>query len=176
MGDLALKILGVACAAGSVWFAAHMFTHQEGGPRINAIEDFAIFAQPNRIHAVEAAVRAAADAGASRKTGRAISIDMTPIGVAASNPASDGASARPDRKPAATQDIKITALSDRDALLETPDGYRRVAIGDEIPEIGKIIAIRRMDEYWILIGSLRSLAQVASPREGGLPDKGGVRP
>jgi hypothetical protein len=64
MGDLALKILGVACAAGSVWFAAHMFTHQAGGPRINSMEDFAIFAQPNRIHAVEAAVRAAADSGA----------------------------------------------------------------------------------------------------------------
>jgi hypothetical protein len=175
MGDLALKILGVACAAGSVWFAAHMFTHQEGGPRVNAMEDFAIFAQPNRIHAVEAAVRAAADAGSARKTGRAISIDMTPIGVAASHPASNAAPDRPDRKQDIRQDLRISALSDRDALLETPEGYRRVAIGDEIPEIGKIIAIRRLDDYWILVGSLRSLAQIASPPEGGV-SRGGAKP
>ena len=57
MADLALKGAGLACAIGSVWFAAHMLTH-EGAPRVNAIEDFAIFAQPNRLHAVEAAVRA----------------------------------------------------------------------------------------------------------------------
>ena len=173
MGDLALKILGVACAAGSVWFAAHMFTHQEGGPRINAMEDFAIFAQPNRIHAVEAAVRAAADSGSARKTGRAIAIDMTPIGVAASRPAANAGTARPDRRQDARQDLRISALSDRDALLETPEGYRRVAIGDEIPEIGKIIALRRLDDYWILVGSLRSLAQIASPPEGGVARGGG---
>jgi hypothetical protein len=175
MGDLALKMMGVACAAGSVWFAAHMFTHQEGGPRINAMEDFAIFAQPNRIHAVEAAVRAAADSGAARKTGRAIAIDMTPIGVAASHPAANAGPARPDRNEDIRQDLRISALSDSDALLETPEGYRRVAIGDEIPEIGKIIAIRRLDDYWILVGSLRSLAQVALPPEGGV-SRAGVRP
>jgi hypothetical protein len=101
---------------------------------------------------------------------------MTPIGVASESPPSNGAPARPDPKDGPKQDIRISALSDRDALIETPDGYRRVAIGDEIPEIGKIIAIRRMDEYWILIGSLRSLAQVASPPEGGLSQNGGVRP
>ena len=60
MSDLALKAAGLACAAGSVWFAVHMFNHQEAGPRVNAMEDFAIFAQPNRTRAVEAAVRAAA--------------------------------------------------------------------------------------------------------------------
>ena len=59
MADLALKGAGLACAFGSVWFAAHMLTHQGGAPRVTAIEDFAIFAQPNRLHAVEAAVRAA---------------------------------------------------------------------------------------------------------------------
>ncbi len=167
MADLALKMVGVACAAGSVWFAAHMFTHQEGGPRVNAIEDFAIFAQPNRIHAVEAAVRAAAMDGETRKTGRAIAIDMTPIGVAPS---------RPSTKPASTRrDLKIVELNARDALIETPDGYRRVNVGDEIPEIGKIISIRRMGEYWVVVASLRSLAQVAPPLETG-PLPAGGRP
>ncbi len=80
MADLALKGAGLACAIGSVWFAAHMLTH-EGAPRVNAIEDFAIFAQPNRLHAVEAAVRADAIESDARKTGRVIAIDMTPVGV-----------------------------------------------------------------------------------------------
>ena len=70
MADFALKSVGVACAFGSIWFAAHMVTHQEGGPRVNAMEDFAIFAQPNRIHAVEAAVKAAAlESDAERAAG-----------------------------------------------------------------------------------------------------------
>jgi hypothetical protein len=100
---------------------------------------------------------------------------MTPIGVAASHPASDAATARADRKREPGQDLRISALSDRDALLETPEGYRRVAIGDEIPEIGKVIAFRRLGDYWILVGSLRSLAQIASPPEGGV-SRGGGRP
>jgi len=41
---------------------------------------------PNRIHAVEAAVKAAAVESDSHRTGRAITIDMTPIGVVPTNP------------------------------------------------------------------------------------------
>jgi hypothetical protein len=150
MTDLALKGTGLACAFGSFWFAAHMLTHQGGAPRVNAIEDFAIFAQPNRIHAVEAAVRAEAIESDARKTGRAIAIDMTPVGVT-----------RPDsRKPgAARRDLRILELSGEGALIETADGYRRVKVGDEIPDIGKIISIRSMGHYWVLAASLRSVAQ-----------------
>ncbi len=176
MGDLALKSLGVACAVGSVWLATHMFTHQEGGPRINAMEDFALFAQPNRIHAVEAAVREAVAEGAARKTGRAITIDMTPIGVATARAAPDAVPTPTDPRRNSTQDLRqdlrIAELSDSNALLETPEGYRRVVVGDEIPEIGKIIAIRRMEGYWVLVGSFRSLAQAAPPPESGLVHPG----
>jgi hypothetical protein len=167
MGDLTLKSVGVACAVGSVWFAAHMVTHQDGGPRVNAMEDFAIFAQPNRIHAVEAAVRAAAIESDARKTGRAISIDMTPIGVVPVNPSPKPAPPR--------REVRIVELNAEDALIETPEGYRRVKIGDEIQEIGKIISIRRMGEYWIVVASLRSLAQAAPSIESS-PFRGGGAP
>jgi hypothetical protein len=168
MADLALKTVGVACAAGSVWFAAHMFTHQEGGPRVNAMEDFAIFAQPNRIHAVEAAVRAAAVEGEGRKNGRAIAIDMTPIGVVSSH--------RSPKPGPVSRDLRIVEMNGQDALLETAEGYRRVSVGDEIPEIGKIISIRRMGEYWVVVASLRSLAQVAPPPEADLSREGRAYP
>ena len=168
MGDLVLKTMGVACAASSVWFAAHMFTHQEGGPRVNAMEDFAIFAQPNRIHAVEAAVRAAAIEGEGRKNGRAIAIDMTPIGVVPSR--------RAPKPGPVSRDLHIVELNANDALLETSDGYRRVTVGDEIPEMGKIISIRRMGEYWVLVASLRSLAQLAPPSETAHARLGGANP
>ncbi len=155
MADFALKSVGVACAFGSVWFVGYMATHQDGGPRVNAMEDFAIFAQPNRIHAVEAAVKAAALESDARKTGRAISIDMTPTGAV---------SLREQPKAGAPRhDVKIIELSAEEALIETPDGYRRVKPGDEIPEIGKVISIRRMGEYWVVVASLRSLAQAVPP-------------
>ena len=157
MADLALKSIGVACAFGSVWFVGYMATHQEGGPRVNAMEDFAIFAQPNRIHAVEAAVKAAALELDGRTTGHAISIDMTPTGAV---------SVRENHRPAQERhDVKIVELNADDALIETADGYRRVKPGDEIPEIGKIISIRKMGEYWVVVASLRSLAQAAPPTD-----------
>ena len=152
MSDLALKAIGFACAAGSVWFAVFMFAHQDGGPRIYAMQDFAIFAQPNRVKAVEAAVRAAAE-GRTRGPKRSISIDMTPVGAVPARPEAGG---QPERR-----NVRIVELNDDNALLESANGFRRVRIGDEAPEIGRIIAIRRISDYWVVVASRRSLAQVA---------------
>jgi hypothetical protein len=153
MSDIALKGVGLACAAGSVWFAVHMFSHQDGGPRINAMEDFAIFAQPKRVLAVEAAVRAAAVEGKARKGAPALSIDMTPVGSASPPFAPPPGPEHPV--------VKIVALHEEDALLETKDGYRRVRVGDESPELGKIISLRRIGDYWVVVATGRSVAQVA---------------
>jgi hypothetical protein len=152
MSDLALKNLGVACAVASTWFAAHMLTHQ-GPPRVNAIEDFAIFAQPNRMQAVESALRATGLKGGAIRTNGAVAIDMTPIGVT-----------REDEKPdAARRDVRIVELNGEGALIETTDGFRRVKAGDELPDIGKVISVRRMGDYWVLVASQRSLAQAVPP-------------
>ncbi|PPQ32352.1 hypothetical protein CCR94_05965 [Rhodoblastus sphagnicola] len=144
------------CAAGSVWFAAHMVNHQGEAPRVWAMEEFSLFTQPNRVRAVEAAVRSVPMQNDPRRTGRVLEIDMTPIG------------ATQVRQPvksenAARRDLRIVDLNADSALLETTEGYRRIKVGDELPEIGRIIAIRRMAEYWIVVASLRSLAQAAPP-------------
>jgi hypothetical protein len=153
MTDLALKSLGVACACGSAWFAAHMLSHQ-GAPRVNAIEDFAIFAQPNRMQAVESALRAAGLKGGAIRTNGALAIDMTPIGV----------TPREDEKPdPARRDMRIVEMSSEGALIETSDGFRRVKAGDELPDIGRVISVRRMGDYWVLVASQRSLAQAVPP-------------
>jgi hypothetical protein len=162
MSDLALKSVGLACAAGSVWFAVFMFNHQDGGPRIYDMKDFAIFAQPNRVKAVEAAVRAAALEGRTRGPKRAITIDMTPVGAVPANPAGKG--------PPEHHDVHIVELNDDNALLESNNGFRRVRVGDDAPEIGKIIAIRQMGDYWVVVASRRSLAQVAPPVPEGPPE------
>jgi len=154
MSDWALKGIGVACAAGSVCFAAYMFNHQGEAPRVWAMEEFRLFAQPNRVRAVEAAVRSLPAQNDPRRTGRVLEIDMTPIGATQIR-----ASAKSDSAP--RRDLRIVELNSDSALLETTEGYRRIQVGDELPEIGKIIAIRRMAEYWIVVASLRSLAQAA---------------
>ncbi len=159
MSDLALKAVGLACAAGSLWFAVFMFTHQDGGPRIYAMQDFAFFAQPNRVKAVDAAVRAAAAEGRSRGPKRAISIDMTPVGAVSTRPEA--------RVPPERRNVRVVELNDDNALLESENGFRRVRVGDEAPEIGRIIAIRRMGDYWVVVASRRSLAQVAPLIPGG---------
>jgi hypothetical protein len=154
MSDIALKSLGLACAAGSVWFAVHMFTHQEGGPRIYAMQDFAIFAQPNRVRAVEAAVRAASRADELRKSGRAIAIDMTPVGAVPPR----AAPAQPGRDRPAP---RIADIGDDSALLETERGFRRVRVGEDSAEVGRILSIRKLADYWIVVGAERSIAQRA---------------
>ena len=110
MSDLALKSVGLACAAGSVWFAVFMFSHQDGGPRIYDMKDFAIFAQPNRVKAVETAVRVAAADGRARGSRRAIAIDMTPVGAVPARPEATG---EPQRR-----DVRIVELNADNALLE----------------------------------------------------------
>lgn len=154
MSDFALKSAGLLCAAGSVALAVFMFTHQEGGPRINAMEDFAVFAQPNRLRAVEAAVRAATLDARARNVHKPILIDMTPIGSTGARPAR-----RESETPAG---LRIVDLSERSALLEWRDGYRRVFVGDEAPALGRVISIRKLEEFWVVVGSSRSLAQAAS--------------
>jgi hypothetical protein len=161
MSDLALKAVGLACAAGSVWFAVFMFNHQDSGPRIYAMQDFAIFAQPNRVKAVEAAVRAAAAEGRTRGPKRMLTIDMTPVGAVPPRPE---AKAQPERR-----QVRIVELNEDNALLESENGFRRVRMGDEAPEIGRVIAIRRMGDYWVVVASQRSLAQVAPAIPQGPP-------
>jgi len=155
LSDLALKGVGLACAAGSVWFAAYMVNHQGEAPRINAMEEFALFTQPNRVRAVEAAIRGTPAQNDPRRTGKVLEIDMTPIGATRVHTPSKADSPR--------RDLRIVELNPNSALLETSEGYRRIKVGDDMPEIGKIIAIRRMSEYWIVVASERSLAQAAPP-------------
>lgn len=155
MSDWTLKGVGLACAAGSVWFAAYMANHQGEAPRINAMEEFALFAQPNRVRAVEAALRGAPAQSDPKRTGKVLEIDMTPIGATQIR--------APAKAETARRDLRIVELNADSALLETSQGYRRIRVGDDMPEIGKIIAIRRMSEYWIVVASVRSLAQAAPP-------------
>ena len=132
-------------------------TTRASAPRVNAMEDFALFAQPNRLRAVEAAVRAVPAQNDPRRTGRA----------ARNRHDADRRHAQSTRRrkpePAAPRPAHRRTQSGESALLETAEGYRRIQVGDEIPDIGKIIAIRRMSDYWIVVASLRSLAQAAPP-------------
>ena len=153
MADLALKGVGLAahsvrCGSSATWPRIRRVGPGSTPWRISRFSP-----QPNRIHAVEAAVKAAALESDARRTGRAISIDMTPTGAV---------SLHEQHKPGpARHDVRIIELNAEDALIETPEGYRRVKPGDEIPEIGKIISIRKMGEYWVVVASLKSLAQIA---------------
>jgi hypothetical protein len=64
---------------------------------------------------------------------------------------------------AGRRDIRILELGANAALIETPEGYRRIRPGDGVEDLGKIISIRRMGEYWVVVASLRSLVQAAPP-------------
>ena len=81
IGDWALKGVGLD-VRGRLHLVRGLYGQSRGrAPRVNGMEDFALFAQPNRLRALEAAVRALPAQTDPRRTGRLLEIDMTPIGA-----------------------------------------------------------------------------------------------
>lgn len=154
VSDFGIKLVGLACAIGSVGFAGHMFT-QNGPPRLYAMEEFGIFAQPKRAQAVEAALQADANKLEEKRPpdGKSLALDLTPVGVVPSH------SKHTRRRERAS--VRIVRLNPDEALLETPDGFQSVRVGDQLPDMGQIIAIRQSGQYWVVVASLRSVVQAA---------------
>ena len=154
MSDFGIKLAGLACAIGSVGFAAHMLT-QDGPPRLYALEEFGVFAQPKRAQAVEAALQADTARQEEKKPadGKSLAVDLTPIGAV---PVHSKHTRRRERA-----SVRIVRSNADEALLETPDGFQSVRVGDLLPDMGQIIAIRQSGQYWVVVASLRSVVQAA---------------
>lgn len=137
--DLAMGAVGVGLAGTSAVFAIYMVANSDQGPRINGVENLAIFAQP---------VTTPYRGGASRVPEP--EFDMTPVGsvrmrqaVAPSSP-----------PPIVTKIVPgyvMRGYFQGAALVQGPDGFINVKVGAEIEGLGRVIAIEARGRNLVVI-------------------------
>ena len=154
--DRLLAASGVAIACSTLAFAGYMVADTSRQPRIAGIEYLSIFARPSHSPVIAAQREAPVVAEASNQPA-APSIDPTPTGSilerAASGqpvnliltPIRDVASMAP------SSPYKILDVSRGEALIASQIGSRRVRAGDIVPELGRVDAIERRGDHWVLL-------------------------
>ncbi|MDB5643233.1 MAG: hypothetical protein JWN07_2550 [Hyphomicrobiales bacterium] len=125
--DLAVGACGLGLAGSSVAFAAFMISTSDQGPRINAAEKLAIFAQP----------ASAPYTGGSTRSPRGPDLDFTPTGSVRARTAY--------QQPAIAEKIAagytMRGYSQGEALVQGPDGFMNVKVGAEIQGLGRVLGI-----------------------------------
>jgi hypothetical protein len=157
--DRVLAAVGVMTALSSLAFAGYMVADADRPPRIAGLEYLSIFARPGHAGAGDP------PAGAETPKVAARSVDPTPTG---SIPDKAGAS-RPvnfiiapmrsiDPSPSdassssfSSYPYKLLDVLNGEALVQTDIGLRHVKAGDLLPDLGRINAIERRGDHWVLL-------------------------
>jgi hypothetical protein len=168
--DGALAGVGVVIALSSLAFAGYMVSDVDRAPRIAGMEYLSIFARPShgnpvtqtRAGVIVAGTEPADDAPAidPTPTGSIPQIDRTPT---ASIPGRADASrtinlvAPPPMRVTApiapappASPYKLLDVLNGEALVQTDVGLRHVRAGDTLPDLGRINAIEKRGDHWVL--------------------------
>lgn len=154
--DRALAVCGVLIAFSSLAFAGYMLADADGPPRIAGPEYLSIFARPS--HSIVAAQQRIAPIAAEAPTRlTAEAIDPTPTG-SISNKIASGQPVNLIMTPMRDLEAKapyasytLLDVSNGEALIQSDIGFRSVRVGDVLPDIGRINAIERRGDRWILL-------------------------
>jgi hypothetical protein len=154
--DRALAVCGVLIACSSLAFAGYMLADANGPPRIAGMEYLSIFARPS--HPIAAAQQPMAPVAEEAPTRLAAeTIDPTPTG-SISNKIASGQPVNFIMTPIRDLEAKapyaaytLLDVSNGEALIQSNVGFRSVRVGDVLPEIGRINAIERLGDHWVLL-------------------------
>jgi hypothetical protein len=154
--DRLLAASGVAIACSTLAFAGYMVADSDRPPRIAGMEYLSIFARPSHPPVATAQREAPIAAEASNQPAAAL-IDPTPTGSILDR----AASGRPvnliltpirdvDSKTPSSP-YRILDVSKGEALIANQTGSRRVRAGDIVPDLGRINAIEKRGDHWVLL-------------------------
>jgi len=175
--DIMLAASGVAIALSSMVFAGYMVADVDRPPRIAGMEYLSVFAKPN--HALAADERIAARPLASATINLAAqSIDPTPTGSIADK-SGGGRQVNliltPDLilTPTRNGDLKtppspykLLDVANGEALLQSDVGFRHVRAGDTLPDFGRINAIEKRGDHWVMLTQNGAPLEWPSPSPG----------
>ena len=134
-GEWALRLTGVALAIGSTAFASRMITNTDYHPQFAGMEYLSIFNKPS--------TTLAARIKGPRLARHDTSVDYAPVG--AINPA---------RNERVAKDFTLLEASFDFAIVKTPRGdIVRVAPGYEFERVGRVVAVKRRGDDWVVVTS-----------------------
>jgi hypothetical protein len=126
IGEIMWGLAGIGLAGSSVAFASYMIANSDAGPRINGADQLAIFAKPaNNPY----------NGGGQRADRPAF--DTMPVGTVRAR--TTAVSVSPVEKVAAGYYMR--GYSQGAALVQGPDGFVTVKVGDLIEGVGRVTAI-----------------------------------
>ncbi|MGO9758601.1 MAG: hypothetical protein ACLPNY_18525 [Roseiarcus sp.] len=154
--DRILGASGVVIACSSLAFAGYMLADKDRPPRIAGMEYLSIFARPSHSAAPAAPIEAPVMAQAANPPATQ-AIDPTPTGSILDQ----AASGRPvnlvltpmrtiDAR-AAPSSYSILDVANGQALVASESDARRVKVGDVVPDFGRINAIEKRGDHWVVL-------------------------
>jgi hypothetical protein len=154
--DRLLAASGVAIACSTLAFAGYMVADSDRPPRIAGMEYLSVFARPSHSPVATAQREAPVAAEASNQPAAPL-IDPTPTGSILDRAASGrpvNLILTPIRDVDSTtppSPYRILDVSKGEALIANQTGSRRVRAGDIVPELGRINAIEKRGDHWVLL-------------------------
>jgi len=153
--DRLLAASGVVIACSSLAFAGYMLADSDRPPRIAGMEYLSIFARPSHSLATAAQLKAPLAAEATNRLA-APSIDPTPTGsifdkAASGQPVNLILTPMRNIDPKAPPSpYRILDVSNGEAVIANQTGFRRVRAGDILPDLGRVNAIEKRGDHWVL--------------------------
>jgi hypothetical protein len=167
-GDRMLAASGVLIAFSSLAFAGYMLADTDAPPRIAGLEYLSIFARPS--HSIAAAQPPAPPVEEEPPARLAEQpIDPTPTGsipskIASGQPVNLVLTPLRDADPKAPHvSYKLLDVSDGEALIQSDVGFRQVKAGDILPDLGRINAIERRGDHWVLLSQKGAALESTPP-------------
>jgi hypothetical protein len=154
--DRILAASGVVIACSSLAFAGYMLADSDRPPRIAGMEYLSIFARPNHSLVTATQLKAPLAAQATNQLA-AQSIDPTPTGSILDKAASGQpvnlilTPLRNIDPKAPSSPYRILDVSNGEALIANQTGFRRVRTGDILPDLGRVKAIEKRGDHWVLL-------------------------
>ena len=134
-------LAGTSLAVGSATFAIFMIANNDGVPKINSKEDFALFAMPSSYTRTKSDNLTAREIALLKQNPQ---IDYTPIGSVQKNSANATQNAAPNNLSHSQidlNDFQITSVFNDHVLLTTPMGLRMVQKGSVVAGLGRILSV-----------------------------------
>lgn len=131
-GEMVVRSLGVVLAIASTAFAAYMISDAERRPQFAGLEHLSIFSRPTIVAAHRAQTQIASDQQSK--------VDYTPVG-------SISESTRDQSVPG----FVLLGVRSGAAVIQTPNTIIRVSQGDLVDGLGRITAIERRGDKWVVI-------------------------
>jgi hypothetical protein len=132
--ETVVQSLGIILAVASTSFASYMISNSEREPQFPGLEHLAIFSRPAM------APRRFESAGGRIAKSEPYEVDYTPVG---STPSS--------RQNQLAPGFNLLGVSSGRAIIQGNEKIIRVSQGDMIDGLGRIIAIERRREGWVVV-------------------------